>query len=94
MTENSPRMVHCAKFDEELPGLLKPPMPGEFGQKLYEQVSQRAWQEWLAHQTRLINEYRLVLAKPEARKFLREEMDKFFFTKGKLTQTGYVPPQS
>lgn len=94
MNEPAPRTVVCARLKETLPGLAKPPMPGPLGQKLYDSVSQQAWDEWLAHQTRLINEYRLVLAKPEARQFLRDEMEKFFFTGGDLAQTGYIPPSS
>ncbi len=94
MNDTTPRTVTCAKYGEELPGLAKPPMPGPMGERIYNGVSQKAWEEWLAHQTRLINEYRLVLAKPEARAFLRDEMEKFFFTGDELTQTGYVPPST
>ena len=85
------RTVHCAKLDADLPGLDRPPVPGELGQKIFENVSKDAWMQWLAHQTMLINEYRLALADPEARDFLTKEMDKYFFG-GELTETGYVPP--
>jgi Fe-S cluster biosynthesis and repair protein YggX len=85
------RMVHCVKLGKEAEGLDRPPYPGPVGQRIFEQVSKQAWQEWVAHQTRLINEYRLALADPKARKFLTDEMEKFFFG-GELAQTGYVPP--
>ena len=85
------RTVHCVKLGIDAEGLDRPPYPGALGQRLYEQVSKRAWQEWIAHQTRLINEYRLALSDPNARKFLAAEMEKFFFG-GDLAQTGYVPP--
>lgn len=88
------RTVHCIKLGREAEGLPKPPLPGELGQKIYEQVSREAWAEWLAHQTRLINEYRLALADATARSFLREELQKYFFGGGELTGTGYVPPSS
>lgn len=94
MSDTTPRTVQCAKLGQELPGLAKAPMPGPLGERLYAEISQQAWDEWIAHQTRLINEYRLVLAKPEARSFLREEMEKFLFTGGELTQTSYVPPST
>ena len=55
-------------------------------------MSKQAWADWVAHQTRLINEYKLALAEASARKFLAEEMEKYFFG-GDLTQTGYVPPK-
>ncbi|MDE0853106.1 MAG: oxidative damage protection protein [Nevskia sp.] len=85
------RTVHCIKLGKEAEGLPKPPIPGALGQRVFEHVSRQAWQDWLAHQTRLINEYRLVLADAPARKFLTEEMEKFFFG-GELTSTHYVPP--
>jgi Fe-S cluster biosynthesis and repair protein YggX len=87
-----PRTVHCIKLGIEAEGLDRPPYPGPLGQRLYEQVSRQAWQGWLQHQTRLINEYRLVLAEAKARKFLTEEMEKYFFGGGELTGTHYVPP--
>lgn len=86
------RMVHCVKLDKEAEGLLAPPYPGELGKQVYLNVSKEAWQMWLAHQTRLINEYRLTPLEPEARKFLEDEMHKFFFGGGELTGTHYTPP--
>ena len=91
MTEEKPRQIHCIKLDKEAEGLTKPPYPGELGQRIYEQVSKLAWMQWLEHQTRLINEYQLVLADPKARDFLAEEMEKYFFGGGELAQTHYTP---
>jgi Fe-S cluster biosynthesis and repair protein YggX len=85
------RYVHCVKLGKEAEGLDRPPYPGPLGQRIFENVSKEAWRAWIEHQTRLINEYRLALAEPGARKFLAEEMEKFFFG-GSLAQTGYVPP--
>lgn len=85
------RTVQCIKLGREAEGLDRPPYPGPLGEKLFEQVSRQAWQDWLAHQTRLINEYRLSLADKSAREFLAKEMEKYFFG-GELAQTGYVPP--
>jgi len=86
------RTVHCIKLKAEAEGLDRPPLPGPLGVKIYEQVSKAAWKEWLAHQTRLINEYRLILADAKARAFLTKELDNYFFGTGELTQTGYTPP--
>jgi Fe-S cluster biosynthesis and repair protein YggX len=77
---------------EELPGLERPPYPGALGRRIYEEVSQQAWQQWLRHQTMLINEYRLSLIEPKARKFLEEEMEKFLFAGGAVKPEGYKPP--
>ena len=85
------RMVHCVLLKQELPGLERPTYPGALGQRIYEQVSAQAWQQWLRHQTMLINEYRLSVIEPKARKFLEAEMEKFFFGGGADKPEGYVP---
>lgn len=88
------RKVQCVKLGREAEGLAAPPWPGELGQRIFENVSAQAWQQWLAHQTMLINENRLVAIEPEARKFLTEEMEKFFFGDGSSKPEGYVEPES
>jgi len=87
------RTVHCVLLDKEAEGLDYAPYPGELGQRIYEQVSKEAWQRWLAHQTMLINEYRLTPIEPDARKFLVEEMQKFFFGGGSARPDEYVEPE-
>lgn len=88
-----PRMVHCVKLGREAEGLDRPTYPGELGRRIYENVSKEAWQQWLGHQTMLINEYRLTPVEPKARQFLEQEMEKFFFGEGSATPEDYVPPQ-
>ncbi len=86
------RMVNCVKLGRKAEGLKMPPYPGPLGQRIFENVSQEAWKQWLGHQTTLINEYRLTPYEPKARKFLEEEMEKFFFGAGSTKPEGYVPP--
>ena len=86
------RTVHCVKLGREAEGLDKPPYPGELGQRIFEQVSKEAWQMWLKHQTILINEHRISPIDPKARKFLEEEMEKFFFGGGSDVPGGFVMP--
>ncbi len=88
------RTVHCVKLNREAEGLDYPTYPGELGKKIFENVSKEAWQQWLKHQTMLINEYRITPMDPKARKFLEGEMEKFFFTGGAQAPEGYVPPKS
>jgi len=85
------RMVNCIKLDKEAEGLDRPTYPGDLGKRVYENVSKEAWQQWMGHQTMLINEYRLTPVDPKARKFLEEEMEKFFFTGGSEKPEGFVP---
>lgn len=87
------RTVFCAKLQKEAEGLPAPTYPGELGKRIYLEISAEAWQLWLAHQTMLINEYRLSLIDPKARTFLKEEMEKFLFSGDYTKPEGYVPPE-
>ncbi len=86
------RTVFCAKLQKELPGLSRVPYPGALGQRIYEEISQEAWQAWLKHQTLLINENRLNVLDPKARTFLEGEMQKYFFAEGSALPAGFKPP--
>ena len=88
------RTVHCIKLNKDAEGLDRPTYPGELGQKIFEHISKEAWQMWVRHQTMLINEYRLSPIEPKARKFLEDEMEKFFFSDGATMPEGYVPPEN
>ena len=85
------RTVNCVMLKREAVGLDRVPYPGDLGQRIFDNVSKEAWQRWLGHQTMLINEYRLTPIEPKARKFLEEEMEKFFFGEGSAAPQGYVP---
>jgi Fe-S cluster biosynthesis and repair protein YggX len=76
----------------EAPGLDRPPYPGALGQRIFEEVSKEAWARWVGHQTMLMNEYRLTPVDPKARKFLEQEMEKFFFGEGSGLPEDYRPP--
>jgi Fe-S cluster biosynthesis and repair protein YggX len=67
---------------KEAEGLDRAPYPGELGQRIFENVSKEAWQGWLQHQTMLLNEHRLSPINPKDRKFLEDEMEKYFFGGG------------
>ena len=85
------RTVNCIKLREEAEGLDFPPLPGDLGKRVFENVSKPAWRQWLAHQTMLINENRLKVTDPQARRFLEGEMEKYFFGEGSAAPGGYVP---
>ena len=88
------RMVQCVKLGKEAEGLEKLTYPGELGQRIFENVSKQSWQQWLAHQTILINENRLSPVDPKTRKYLEGEMEKFFFGGGSDLPGGFVSPDS
>jgi len=87
------RTVHCILLDRDTEGLDRPPYPGELGQRIFEQVSKQAWQDWLRHQTMLINEHRLSPMDPKARRFLEDQMTRYFFGDGGETPAGFVPTE-
>ena len=86
------RMVQCIKLGREAEGLDFPPVPGALGARIFESVSKEAWQQRVKYQTMLINENRLSLMDPRARKYLAEQMEKHFFGEGADQVTGFVPP--
>lgn len=86
------RTVFCQKYQETLEGLDKPPYPGPLGQKIFDTVSKKAWQEWTDHQTMLINEKHLNMMDPASRKFLQEQMQKFLSNESFEQAEGFVPP--
>ncbi|WP_018152898.1 oxidative damage protection protein [Leeia oryzae] len=88
------RTVHCVKLGKEAEGLDFPPIPGDLGKRVFENVSKEAWQAWVRHQTMLINENRLNLADSRARQYLTGQLEAYFFGDGAEAPTGYVPPSA
>ncbi len=87
------KTIFCEKLQQETEGLKSPPFPGQLGERIFNHISKNAWKMWLDHQTMLINEYRLSLLDPNARKFLHTEMEKFFFGEGSDKPTGFSPQE-
>ena len=85
------RMVNCVLLKREAEGLERLTYPGDRGQRIFDNVSQEAWKQWLGHQTILMNEYRLSPINAKDRKFLEEEMDKFFFGDGASAVDNFTP---
>jgi Fe-S cluster biosynthesis and repair protein YggX len=88
-----PRMVFCRKYQQEMEGLDIPPHPGAKGQDIFNNVSKKAWQEWMAHQTLLINEKRLNMMDMGTKVYLSEQMTKFLSGENVDQAEGYVPPK-
>jgi len=85
------RMVNCILLKREAAGLERLTYPGDLGQRIFDNVSQEGWSNWVKQQTILMNEYRLSPINPKDRKFLEEEMDKFFFGTGASQIDNFVP---
>ncbi|HMQ29548.1 MAG TPA: oxidative damage protection protein [Chloroflexaceae bacterium] len=89
-----PRMVNCAKLGRELPGLERPPFPGPLGQRIYENISQQAYNLWPAQATLIINHYGLSLGDPNAQQILMQQMEEFFFGENARMPEGWTPQQA
>ena len=87
------RTVTCRKYGDNQEGLDAPPMPGPAGEKIFQTVSKRAWSEWQALQTMLINEKHLELRDPATRKYLAEQRERFLDNLPVDRAEGYVPPE-
>ncbi len=88
------KKVHCQLLDKELDALTFQTYPGKLGKRIFENISQQAWQQWLALQTMLINENRLSPINPEHRAYLEGEMEKYFFGEGSEKPEGFIAPDS
>ena len=85
------RMVKCLKLGQELPGVVYKPFDNALGQRIYDNISQDAWRQWIEHSKRIVNEYRLDLTSPRGQQILLDEAEKFFFGDGGAAPADYKP---
>ena len=88
------RMVQCIKLGREAEGLEKPPIKGELGQKIFNEVSKEAWKMWLEHSKILINEFRLDLMSEHGQRIWMTELEKYFWGEGAQLPPDFVAPKS
>lgn len=75
---NDERLVNCKKLGKSLPGLSKPPFPGELGKLIFENISEQAWLEWRdGMQMKVLNEYRLNMSDSNDYQTLMKQMKIF-----------------
>ena len=87
----SGRLVFCAKFQKEMPGLDAIPWPGELGQRIYDNVSAQAWKLWEDRMKMILNEYRLMPWQKEAQTLMAKQMEDFFFNQNEALPPEYKP---
>jgi Fe-S cluster biosynthesis and repair protein YggX len=86
------RIVHCRKLKKDLPGLARAPYKNELGQKIFNEISKEAWDQWLKDSVKYINTYRLDLASTEGQKFMLKQASIYFgFEEGNLADTAFQP---
>ncbi len=67
--------IHCHRCDNDAAPLGKAPFRSELGERLLAEICTGCWQEWLQHQTLLINHHGLDPRDAKAREFLYEQIE-------------------
>lgn len=80
------KTVNCVVLKTESEGLEKPTHPGELGQRIFENVSQEGWKQWLDRLTTIINENSLTTADVKNLELIEKHMLGFFFGEGDYGQ--------
>jgi len=81
---NMTRMVFCQVLQREAEGLEELPHPGELGQRIFDNVSEEGWKNWLERLTTIINENSLNTADPRSLDLIEQHMLGFLFKEGEL----------
>ena len=84
--------VHCVKLKKDLPALEHPPIPGELGKKIQQNVSAEAWKMFEEHFIMVTNELRLDLMDEATNGIFFDQIDSFLFKDDAKPPEGYVPP--
>ena len=90
-TDEGSYMVDCVKFGKRMEGMAKPPLKGEIGKKIYDNVSQEAWRMWLEHSKMLINEFHLDLMSEHGQQVWMAELEKYFWGEGSQLPPDFQP---
>ncbi len=92
--ESAVATVMCSRLKEELPAITSwVTFGGELGERIKASVSQRAWNEWMEMQIKVINEYRLHMGEPEHLKVLQDFASQFFCFDGGDGSFGAAGPE-
>jgi len=76
------RMVFCKVLKKEAPGLETLTYPGELGERIFNEVSDEGWKQWLERLTSIINENSLNTADPASIGIIEQHMLGFLFDEG------------
>jgi Fe-S cluster biosynthesis and repair protein YggX len=58
------------------------PFPNEIGQRVFDNICQGCWQEWLQKQNQLINHFGIDVTNPDSHDFLFDNLKIFLFNEG------------
>jgi Fe-S cluster biosynthesis and repair protein YggX len=67
--------INCKRCEKDNIKLGKPPFRSDLGEKIQGQICSECWQEWLTHQTLLINHYGLDPRDSKSKEFLYAQIE-------------------
>jgi Fe-S cluster biosynthesis and repair protein YggX len=83
--------MNCSRCQQDKDPMEKPPFRGSLGQTIQQRVCRDCWTEWIAMQTKIINEYRLSLGDPRGQQLLDQQMRVFLNLGDEGAPGGSVP---
>ena len=78
--------IECSRCGEEAAPLARAPFRNEVGERVLAEICAGCWQEWLEHQTLLINHYGLDPRDKKARAFLYQQIEQVLLEGGEGEQ--------
>lgn len=78
----SDESITCRRCGDDAPRMAKPPFRTELGERIQREICAGCWQDWLQHQTLLINHYGLDPRERKAREFLYEQIEQVLLQGG------------
>lgn len=73
------RIIFCTFLQCNTEGQDFQRYPGNIGKRIFNEISKKAWDEWMKKQTMIINEKKLNMINLNDRNLLEQEMIKFLF---------------
>lgn len=74
--------IQCRRCGEDGSALQKPPFRNDLGERISSEICTSCWQEWLQHQTLLINHYGLDPRDSKAKEFLYGQIEQVLLGDG------------
>jgi Fe-S cluster biosynthesis and repair protein YggX len=78
--------IYCRRCGTDAPRMARAPFRNELGERILAEICAGCWQDWLQHQTLLINHYGLDPRDPRAREFLYQQVEQVLLGGGGAEQ--------
>lgn len=72
----------CSRCGQKNEQMQFAPFPNELGQRVFTEICQNCWKEWLQKQNQLINHFGLDVSNPDSHDFLFDNLKIFLFDEG------------